>query len=124
MLGDDFDDRPLVFFMFGGSFVGGSRDSGYMVELCNSYASKGYVAVSIDYRLSPNLIFGANTQDAYRAVIKGIHDLKAAIRYFRMNDEGPDDFRIDSDRVFVGGVSAGAIASLNAVYINDESELR
>lgn len=120
--GDALQDRPLIFFMFGGSFVGGSRDSGYMVELCNSYASKGYVAVSIDYRLSPNLIFGANTQDAYRAVIKGIHDLKAAIRYFRMNDEGPNDFRIDSDRVFVGGVSAGAIASLNAVYINDESE--
>ncbi len=121
-VGDSLDDRPVIFFMFGGSFVGGSRDSGYMVELCNRYASKGYVAVSIDYRLSPNLIFGANAQDAYRAVIKGIHDLKAAIRYFRMNDEGSDDFKIDSDRIFVGGVSAGAIASLNAVYISDESE--
>ena len=39
--GDSLDDRPVIFFMFGGSFVGGSRDSGYMVELCNRYASKG-----------------------------------------------------------------------------------
>tara|TARA_B100002051_G_C16737539_1_gene642172 strand:+ start:2161 stop:3300 length:1140 start_codon:yes stop_codon:yes gene_type:complete len=121
-VGDILEDRPLIFFMFGGSFVGGSRDSGYMVELCNSYASMGYVAVAIDYRLTPNLIFEANAQKAYEAVIKGIHDLKAAIRYFRMNDELYNDFRIDSDRIFVGGVSAGAIASLNAVYINQESE--
>ena len=39
-----------------------------------------------------------------------------------MKDESADDFRIDSDRIFVGGVSAGAIASLNAVYISNESE--
>jgi len=121
-VGDSLDDRPVIFFMFGGSFVGGSRDSGYMVELCNRYASKGYVAVSIDYRLTPNLIFEANAQKAYEAVIKGVHDLKAAIRYFRMNDVDSNDFRIDSDRIFVGGVSAGAIASLNAVYISDENE--
>ena len=121
-VGDTLEDRPLIFFMFGGSFVGGSRDSGYMVELCNSYASRGYVAVAIDYRLTSNLIFEPTSQKAYEAVIKAIHDLKAAIRYFRMDDENNNTFRIDSDRILVGGVSAGAIASLNAVYINEESE--
>tara|TARA_Y100000996_G_scaffold10249_1_gene8405 strand:- start:1653 stop:2792 length:1140 start_codon:yes stop_codon:yes gene_type:complete len=121
-VGDSHDSRPIIFFMFGGSFVGGSRDSGYMVELCNSYASKGYVAVSIDYRLTSNLIFEPTSQKAYEAVIKGIHDLKAAIRYFRMDNENNNFFKIDPDRIYVGGVSAGAIASLNAVYINQESE--
>ncbi len=121
-VGDSYDSRPIIFFMFGGSFVGGSRDSGYMVELCNSYASKGYVAVSIDYRLTSNLIFEPTSQKAYEAVIKGIHDLKAAIRYFRMDNENNNFFKIDPDRIYVGGVSAGAIASLNAVYINQESE--
>ena len=121
-VGDSYEDRPIIFFMFGGSFVTGSRDSGNMVALCNSYASKGYVAVAIDYRITPSLILNASSQNAYKAVIKGIHDLKAAIRYFRMNDQQSNDYRIDSDRVFVGGVSAGAIASLNAAYINNESE--
>ena len=121
-VGDSYENRPIIFFMFGGSFVTGSRDSGNMVALCNSYASKGYVAVAIDYRITPSLILNASSQNAYKAVIKGIHDLKAAIRYFRMNDQQSNDYRIDSDRVFVGGVSAGAIASLNAAYINNESE--
>ena len=121
-IGDNLEDRPIIFFMFGGSFISGSRNSGNMVALCNSYASKGYVAVAIDYRITPSLIFNPTSQKAYEAVIKGIHDLKAAIRYFRMNDQESNDYRIDSDRLFVGGVSAGAIASLNAVYISDESE--
>ena len=90
-LGDTIEDRPLIFFLYGGSFIGGTRDSAYMVELCNSYASKGYVAVAIDYRLTPNLIFEPTSQKAYEAVIKGIHDLKGAIRYFRMNDEQSND---------------------------------
>ena len=120
--GDALDERPVIFFMFGGSFVGGSRDSGNMVALCNSYASKGYVAVAIDYRLTPNLILDPSSQKAYEAVIKAIHDLKAAIRYFRMDYEQGNSFRIDPGRVFVGGVSAGAIASLNTVYINSEEE--
>ena len=120
--GDTLGERPIIFFMFGGSFVGGSRDSGNMVALCNSYASKGYVAVAIDYRLTPNLILDPSSQKAYEAVIKAIHDLKAAIRYFRMDYEQGNSFRIDPERVFVGGVSAGAIASLNTVYINSEEE--
>ena len=120
--GDDFPDRPLIIFMFGGSFVSGSRTSGDIVSLCTNYASMGYVAVAIDYRLTQNIIINSSEEKAYEAVIKAIQDLKAAIRYFRMNDELYDDYRIDSDRVFVGGVSAGAIASLNSVYLNSDEE--
>ena len=32
--GDDIEDRPLVFFLFGGSFVAGSKTNGDIVELC------------------------------------------------------------------------------------------
>ena len=34
---DDFNSRPLIFFMFGGSFIGGSRLSPDIVALCNKY---------------------------------------------------------------------------------------
>ena len=119
---DSFTERPLIIFMFGGAFVGGSKESADIVDLCNNYAKKGYVAAAIDYRLTTNLILNPSEEKAYEAVIKAIHDLKAAIRFFRMNDLLFDDFSIDVERIYVGGISAGAIASLNSVYMDTEQE--
>ena len=73
-LDDDLDNRPLVFFMFGGSFVAGSKTNADIVELCTRYAKRGYVAVAIDYRLTSDLIWFPNPETAYRAVAKGMHD--------------------------------------------------
>ena len=121
---DDFDNRPLIFFLFGGSFVSGSKSSSDIVALCTKYASRGYVAVAIDYRLSQHLLlFNANEENAYKAVMKAIHDLKAAIRYFNMNDELYDDYKIDVNRIFAGGYSAGAVTAINAAYLNEYDEI-
>jgi hypothetical protein len=121
---DFIDNRPLIFFMFGGSFIGGSKSSGDIVALCTKYAQRGYVAVAIDYRLSPVLIFNPTEEVAYKAVLKAVHDVKAAIRYFKMMDEtSASTYKIDSDRVFVGGVSAGAISAVNAGYLNTYEEV-
>tara|TARA_B100001175_G_C19503378_1_gene639485 strand:+ start:931 stop:2046 length:1116 start_codon:yes stop_codon:yes gene_type:complete len=121
---DSFDERPLIFFLFGGSFVGGSKSSSDIVALCTNYAKMGYVSVAIDYRLSQHLLlFNANEENAYRAVMKAIHDLKAAIRYFKMNDELFDDYKIDINRVYAGGYSAGAVTAINAAYLNEYEEV-
>ena len=122
-VGDDVEDRPLVFFLFGGSFVAGSKTNGDIVELCTRYAKMGYVAAAIDYRLTGDLIWAPNSETAYRATAKGMHDLKGAIRFFRMNDETSNDYRIDSDRIYAGGVSAGGIIVVNAAYLDQESEI-
>jgi len=119
---DNFEDRPLIIFMFGGAFIGGSKESGDIVDLCINFAKKGYVAAAIDYRLTTNLILNPSEEKAYEAVIKAIQDLRASIRYFRMNDALYDDYKIDSNRIYVGGISAGAIASLNSVYMDTEEE--
>ena len=120
---DDIENRPLVFFIFGGSFVAGSKTNGDIVELCTRYAKMGYVAAAIDYRLTGDLIWSPNSETAYRATAKGMHDLKGAIRFFRMNDETSNDYRIDSDRIYAGGVSAGGIVAVNAAYLDLESEI-
>ena len=95
--------------LFGGSYIGGSRTSSDIVEICTRYAKMGYVAAAIDYRLTTELIFLANETTAYKAAAKGIHDLKGAIRYFRMNDVLYNDYKIDTDRIYAGGVSAGCL---------------
>jgi len=121
--GDVEEYRPLIFFLFGGSFVSGSKSDQSIVALCTSYAKKGYVAVAIDYRVTQSLILVGTEENAYYAVMKAIHDLKAAIRYFRMDDQGPNTFRIDSDRIYAGGVSAGSITTVNAAYLDRIEEV-
>jgi hypothetical protein len=121
--GDTLEDRPLIILMFGGAFISGSRTSPDIVELCTRYAKMGYVAAAIDYRLTPDLVWLSTTINAYTAVTKGIHDLKGAIRYFRMNESLYDDYGIDVDRIYAGGVSAGAISAVNAAYLNLNSEI-
>ncbi len=121
--GDTLEDRPLIILLFGGSFIGGSRTSSNMVSLCTAYAKMGYVAAAIDYRLTTELIFLANETTAYIAATKAIHDLKGAIRFFRMNDELYNDYKIDESRIYAGGVSAGAIGAVNAAYLNEDSEI-
>ncbi len=122
--GDTYNERPLIFFLFGGSFIGGSKSSPDIVTLCTNYAKMGYVAVAIDYRLSQHLLFfNANEENAYKAVMKAIHDLKAAIRYFKMDNMNQNNYKIDVDRVYVGGYSAGAVTSINAAYLNEYEEI-
>ena len=122
--GDIYNERPLIFFLFGGSFIGGSKSSPDIVTLCTNYAKMGYVAVAIDYRLSQHLLFfNANEENAYKAVMKAIHDLKAAIRYFKMDNVNQNNYKIDVDRVYVGGYSAGAVTSINAAYLNQYEEI-
>ena len=122
--GDTYNERPLIFFLFGGSFIGGSKSSPDIVTLCTNYAKMGYVAVAIDYRLSQHLLFfNANEENAYKAVMKAIHDLKAAIRYFKMDNVNQNNYKIDVDRVYVGGYSAGAVTSINAAYLNQYEEI-
>ena len=78
---------------------------------------------AIDYRLTVDLVWLSTEANAYKAAAKGVHDLKGAIRFFRMNDELFDDYKVDTDRIYAGGVSAGAISAVNAAYLNLESEL-
>jgi len=121
--GDSIESRPLIFFLFGGSFVAGSKTNNDIVELCTRYAKMGYVASAIDYRLTGDLIWFPNSETAYRATAKGMHDLKSAIRWFRMNDEMYNEYQIDVDRIYAGGISAGAIVAVNTAYLDEENEI-
>ena len=114
--GDTLSARPLVITVFGGAFVAGSRDYADMVEYCTRLAQHGYVAASIDYRLLSiwNLNATSLVRDAYMAA----QDVSSAIRFFKYHC---DDYRIDPEQVFLLGDSAGSIAILCELFM-DESE--
>ncbi len=121
-VGDTETERPVILLAFGGAFVTGTSTSPDIVTLCNEFAERGYVAVSMDYRLSPDLIWDNSTQNAYQAVMYAYHDMKAAIRWLYKDAATNNTYKLDTNKIFIGGVSAGAIAAVHVAYLDDINE--
>jgi hypothetical protein len=119
--GDTAAFRPLIVWVHGGSFVGGSKLDNDVVGLSQHFAKRGYVCVSIEYRLG--ISFPYNQANATNAVYRGVQDTKAAIRFFRQDAATTNTYRIDPDMIFGGGSSAGAFCALHLAYLDQPSEL-
>jgi len=121
---DTLSARPLIIWGFGGGFVAGSKVSPDIVELSTAFAKRGYVCAAIDCRLSTNLIInGSDTSKVYEAVLKAMHDMRASIRFFYKDAATVNNYKIDTTRIYLGGVSAGALAALHIVHLDELSEV-
>ncbi len=117
--GDTYTERPLIIFAHGGSFFSGNKNNPSMISLCESFAKRGYVTASIQYRLTSiwNL---TDSMHMLQTVMNGISDAKAAVRYFRKDAAiNGNIFGIDPDQIYIGGYSAGAILAVNLAFVND-----
>lgn len=83
--------RPAIVCIHGGGWFKGDRSS--MTALAMALAGRGYVAVTISYRLSGEAKFPGAIQDA-----------KAAVRWLRANAE---IYGVDPAKIGVTGLSAG-----------------
>ncbi len=116
--GDTVTKRPAIVWVHGGSFLGGDKLSPEIVDEATTFALKGYVNVSIDYRLTRQGCSAAAPSGACVAeIIDATHDAQAAVRFLRAN---ADTYGIDSDRIAIGGSSAGAIVALDTGYNPDD----
>lgn len=88
-LPDATENPPLVVFVHGGGWKGGSRKSCRLSWV----AEHGYAVASIEYRLSQEALFPAQ-----------IEDTKGALRWLRAHSE---KYGYDASRVVVAGTSAG-----------------
>ena len=113
-IGDTLTHRPVIIFAHTGAFFSGHNELDDVVDLATSAAKRGYVAISINYRLGLNII---STYSGERAVYRGVQDAGAAIRYLR---EFPEEFGINPDQIFMWGTSAGALIGLHLSYLDDE----
>jgi para-nitrobenzyl esterase len=111
--GDNFAHRPLMIFAFGGSFTSGVRQSPDLITLCTYFSERGYVCVSIDYRLG--MPDGSDSSEL-QAVFRGVQDMKAAVRFFYKDAWTVNQYRIDTNEIYIGGSSAGAFIALNYAY--------
>jgi para-nitrobenzyl esterase len=118
--GDTSSSRPVIILAHEGSFTSGDRTSDATVDsLCARFARRGYVTVSIDYRLAASSLAMTNLTTATDEVAKAISDGKAAIRYMSQN---ASIYKIDTNRLFIGGNSAGAVLYMHVGYIDSVAE--
>ena len=85
---------PLVIYIHGGGFTGGSKGD-VSRALVNNAPSRGYALASINHRLAAN---------GRKGFPEGIEDILAAIRFLRANAA---QYCLDPDRFAVTGFSAG-----------------
>ena len=122
--GDTEINRPLILFMHGGSFTGGNKDLVDCVDFCESFAKRGYVTASVNYRLASNPInFMLDQELQFSTVFKSISDIKSAIRYFRKNYNNGNTYGIDENTIFIGGSSAGGVIAVNLAYVDNITDL-
>jgi predicted esterase len=115
--GDTATQRPALVFVHGGGFSGGDKTSVPSSILAPYFATRGYVAVSINYRLlAPGGCSGAGgvTTECYNAAFAAVHDAQAAVRWLRAN---ATTYKIDTNRIGIGGDSAGAITATGVAVL-------
>ena len=111
--------RPTLIYIHGGGFVTGSRINAAQETFCRYLAERGWLALSVDYRLAGisqnedgslrNPYHVSGTLEAIRLACEDIVDATG----FVINRK---DWKADSSKICLGGGSAGAITSLQVVY--------
>jgi acetyl esterase/lipase len=106
-------DNPVVLLTHGGGF--GAGDKGYTAaqgnfypDMATAFASNGFVAFSINYRLWPGCSEGC-TQEIDMAV----EDVMTALDWIRAHSVY---YGIDPTKVLIAGDSAGGGLAVNASY--------
>jgi predicted esterase len=112
--------RPLIIYCHGGGFTSGARNSTWPNKFCQSFAKRGYVTASIDYRLG----IGTNGDaDVMSAQIRAVQDAKAAVRFFKQTAiEQGNPYRIDTAQIYIAGESSGGIIALQMGYLKSSAD--
>src|SRR5262249_54352786 len=113
--GDTSMSRPAIVWVHGGSFRSGDKTSGELVDEATTFARKGYLNVSINYRLSVDGCPGppGGASECVQAIVDAMTDAQTAGRFLRSHAA---TYRVDTTRIAIGGSSAGAITALNVGY--------
>lgn len=113
-VGDRAASRPAVLWMHGGYFVFGDRRD--MDSYARDFARRGYVAVSLQYRLREDMPI-SDVAGIVEASYDAYEDALAAVDWL---ESRAGQYRIDTGRIAAGGYSAGAITALNLAYLPNQ----
>ena len=107
--------KPLLVYVHGGGFSGGTRDSQRNLDFCRYFAERDWVTATISYHLTrKGKGFGCDVpiQDKIRTFDMSARNTHQAVK-FLLDDK---KFQIDPDKIVLAGSSAGAEAVVQAAY--------
>ena len=134
--GDDTTmNKPVVIMLHTGSFLPaiangqatGDKTDNAIVEMCERFAKKGYLAIALNYRLGWNPV--STSEDVRRSTLiqaayRSLQDVKTAVRFLRKSVSDEENPYGIGDEFAVGGYGTGGYISLSLATLNDyESEL-
>lgn len=105
------EPTPLLLWIHGGGFTGGSRDTSDSEEFVMSYLAEGVAFATIDYRLL--------TSPDPDGVIKSLTDSTRALQFIRYHAA---QLNVDPSNVILMGGSAGAGTSLWIGFKDDMAD--
>ena len=101
--------RPAIVYFSGGSWTKGTPEWDF--SNCANYAKKGWVGVSVEYRLA----------DRHETTpLEAVKDARSAIRWIRMH---ADTYDIDTNRIVASGNSAGGHLVLTTALADEVNEI-
>jgi acetyl esterase/lipase len=113
--GDTATRRPVVLWMHGGYFIFGDKSN--MSGYARDSARRGYVSVSLQYRLRSD-IPTSDVVGIVAAAYDAYDDATAALAWLR---EHAAEYGIDPDAIVAGGYSAGAVTAFNLAHLPGQS---
>jgi hypothetical protein len=132
---DEVEARPLVLYLHTGNALpppvngspNGTRKDSTAVEFCRQFARRGYVAISMSYRLGWNPLAPTEQQrrgQLLNAIYRAIHDVRHNLRSLKQGAlAGTNPYGICPDRIIVVGEGTGGYISLANATLDSPSEL-
>lgn len=112
---DTVTERPLIVFIHGGGFKSNDKVGQFNSLFAGSFAKRGYVVASINYRLSPSSM--SQSEEYFKSLYRAVQDAKAAVRFFRTT---AGIYKININQIFAAGSSAGAMTALHLAYMDQD----
>jgi len=127
-------NRPVVVYLHTGNALpppvngspNGRRTDSTAVEMCSRMARRGYVAISMSYRLGWNPLAPSEQErrgQLLNAIYRAIHDVRQCVRTLKADADGDNTYNIDPTRVIVLGEGTGGYIALANATLDESAEL-
>ncbi len=127
----------LIMFHSGAYSECSKADQDDIDYMCRAMASRGFVVFSVSYRVGvltdatnipstlPAFSTDPKNQDVSAqqilAIYRACQDARGAIRSIIKRNQTETLFKINTNYIFVGGMSAGSLIAMNAVYYQNQA---